>query len=257
MCRAYFLLGPKITNMKKTFLVLLSIIIPFIGSAQEKKIDSTAVFILDHMSEVIGQLESCRYQITTSMDHPSTEVEYEKDFTESEVFLQGPDKLLIHSKGKHGHRGFYYDGELFTHYSYSENNYTTVEAPSTIISMIDTINSQYGVDFPAADFFYPTFTDDLLENFDKLVFLGNKYVEGKDCFHIAATNDKLNVQLWVANDAMNMPVKMLIIHNDQPHSPQYEATFTSWEFNPVLPSSIFSFTPPPGARLIAILPKKH
>ncbi|MBD8489029.1 DUF2092 domain-containing protein [Echinicola sp. CAU 1574] len=242
----------------KRILLFLVFTIPSVSSfaqEQEEDIDPIAVFILDHMASVIGDLESCHYTITTEIDTPSVEVGTEKEHNDSEVYMQGPNKMLVHSKGQYGHRGFYYNGEVFTYYSYSENNYTTVKAPDNILSTIDSMNYYYDVEFPAADFFYPTFTDDLLENFDKLKFLGSKLIDGKDCFHIAASNDSLIVQIWIANDATNLPVKLLIIHKDKENFPQYEATFTHWEINPVIPASIFEFSPPPGARLIAILPK--
>ncbi|AWW32112.1 hypothetical protein DN752_19310 [Echinicola strongylocentroti] len=241
----------------KKLLLAFYLILPISSFAQGEKIDSVAVFILDHMSAVIGDLQSCSYQLSTSTDKPAADVKYTKEHTENEVFMQGPDKMLVHQKGHKGHRGFFYNGEFFTHYSYSENNYTTVHAPDNIISMIDSMNYQYGVEFPAADFFYPTLTDDLLDHFDTLVYLGNKYVEGKDCFHIAASNEKQNVQIWVANDAMNLPVKLIITDKEKALAPQYEATFHEWKINPDLPPSIFEFTPPPGARLISILPKPH
>ncbi|GGF30723.1 DUF2092 domain-containing protein [Echinicola rosea] len=242
--------------MKKLILAIY-LILPLSSFAQESDIDSVAVFILDHMSAVIGDMESCRYKLSTSSDIPSAKVKYSKEYTDNEVFMQGPDKMLVHQKGHKGHRGFFYNGEFFTHYSYSENNYTTVHAPDDIITMIDSMNYNYGVEFPAADFFYPTFTDDLLTHFDTLVYLGTKYVNGKDCFHIAASNQEQSVQIWIANDAMNLPVKFLITNKEKALAPQYEATFSDWEINPDLPATIFEFTPPPGARLIAILPKPH
>ncbi|QDH80278.1 DUF2092 domain-containing protein [Echinicola soli] len=241
----------------KKLLLAIYLTLPLSSFAQERDIDSVAVFILDHMSAVIGDMESCSYNLSTSSDTPAAKVKYSKEYTDNEVYMQGPDKMLVHQKGHKGHRGFFYNGEFFTHYSYSENNYTTVHAPDDIITMIDSMNYNYGVEFPAADFFYPTFTDDLLTHFDTLMYLGTKYVNGKDCFHIAASNENQSVQIWIANDAMNLPVKFLITNKKKELAPQYEATFSDWEINPALPATIFEFTPPPGARLIAILPKPH
>ena len=53
--------------------------------------------------------------------------------------------------------------------------------------MIDTVNKMYGIDFPAADFFYPSFVDDLLAESKTLMYLGMTKVDGKDCYHIAGT----------------------------------------------------------------------
>ncbi len=243
--------------MKKK-LVYLLLLLPFSLIAQPaKKIDSVALLILDHMSDVIGDLNSCSFKLSTSNDVVNAEYgASEKQFAEHEVYMQGPDKMLVQTRGAKHHKGFWYNGSHLTYYSYTENNYAVIDAPSHIIAAIDSINENYEIEFPAADFFYPSFTDDLIENSNTIVFLGSEKIDGKDCFHILAEGADMNIQIWVSNDALNLPVKLVITDKKKPLSPQYQASFSKWQLNPVLPASIFEFVAPPGAREIAILPKK-
>ncbi|WP_215226839.1 DUF2092 domain-containing protein [Echinicola shivajiensis] len=242
--------------MKKLTLIAL-FFCPLLTYSQEKSIDSTAIYILDRMSEVIGQLESCSFHLSTSSDHKNIYPlsGHSKEFTEHDVIMQGPDKMMVLAKGYPENQGFYYNGEVFTRYSFDENNYTTVAAPNNILSTIDSINIKYDVEFPAADFFYPSFTDDLIDNFDQIYFLGRKAINGTEVFQIAAINDAMNVQIWISNDALTLPFKLSIINRDNELPIQYEATFSDWEINVEYPEKIFDFIPPPGARLVAILPK--
>ena len=240
--------------MKK---ILLSLVLSFfiLGiSAQETQKDTVAVMILQHMSDVIGDLTSVSFDLSTSIDVKNHKYGIETKFGHDQVYMAGPDKMLVHAWGPKGHRGFWYNGTVFTYYSFDENNYADIPAAPTIIETIDTIHEMYGITFPAADFFYPTFTIDILDQFDNIFFLGMKIVEGDECFHILASNDKMIAQFWISNDAFNLPKKFILIYKDKENM-QYEATFNNWDLNPDIPPSAFDFLPPPGAQKISIMAK--
>jgi hypothetical protein len=164
--------------------------------------------------------------------------------------------MLIRSDGTKGNTGFWYNGQQLVYYSFNENNYATIVTPPTTIEMIEEVHDMYGVDFPAADFFNPSFTDDLLHNFNELTLAGRQKIEGKDCFHIILRNKEMLVQLWLANDAYTLPVKVIIMYQSSNESKQYEANFSDWEINPFLPEVMFNFQPPPLAKKITIKPRK-
>ena len=241
-------------NISLTISVYLITIFGLVG--QDQDIDPAAVQILDRMSDVIGELNSCSFRLATEVDEENYPYGMIKEFDYHEVHFAGPDKMLINSRGHNGHRGYWYQGSTLTYYSYNENNYGIIDAPADIITAIDSINGTYDIEFPAADFFYPTFTDDILDNFNKVKFLGTRWLEGKVCFHLLADSEESTVQIWIADDAMNLPVKMVILYKDQQPAAQYQVTFSNWEINPDLPPSIFNFTPPKMASQVTMVPKK-
>tara|TARA_R110002012_G_scaffold321809_1_gene551534 strand:+ start:35955 stop:36677 length:723 start_codon:yes stop_codon:yes gene_type:complete len=240
--------------MKKYLFALTLCVLPFLNQAQEKQIDSTAIFILDKMSDIIGDLGSVIFILNSSVDKLNANNNIEKHYKHSEVSMVGPDKLVSRSQGDKGDHAFWYNGEVMTYYSFNENNYVTLEAPNNIITMIDSMHMRFDFKFPAADFFYPSFTDDIMDEFDSIQYEGQKMIDGESCFYITATNKDTNVQLWISNTMNTLPKRMVIIQKDKGNM-QYEATFTKWELNPEIPNAIFEFTPPPGARLISILEK--
>ena len=223
-------------------------------NAQETKVDPVAVQLLDHMSDVIGELKSCAYELSTSQDINDPDFGLIKSFADSKVIMVGPDKMLIKVNGNKGNKGFWYNGTSVTYYSYTENNYAKIDAPDDIIATIDTVSIKYDLEIPAADFFYPSFTDDVLESFDTVKFLGIKMIGNEPCFHLKSTNNEMEVQYWISNDSYNLPKKYLIIYKDKKNM-QYEGTFSNWELNPDIPDAVFEFTPPPKAREIQILAK--
>lgn len=240
--------------MKKYFLIVF-LLFSTLLMAQETKIDPVAVQILDHMSDVIGQFNSCAYNLSTSQDINDHDVGMIKSYSESHVIMVGPDKMQIKVNGNKGNRGFWYNGSSITFYSFTENNYAKIDAPDNIIGAIDTVSMNYDLEIPAADFFYPSFTDDILESFETVKYLGEKIVDNESCFHLKTTNDEMEVQYWISNDSYNLPKKYLIIYKDKQNM-QFEGTFSNWEINPDIPDAVFEFTPPPKAREIKILAKK-
>lgn len=244
----------------RTFLLpavlLLGAVVP--AHAQKPAADPVAVTILNRMADNLGALHSCSFRLEASHDayDPAIGVTV-KRHDAYEVFLVGPDKLLVNAIGDDGHRGFWYDGKVAYAYSYGENNYGRMPAPPTIIEMIDRIHDEYGIDFPAADLLYPTFVDDLIAQSQKISFRKTVKVGGRDCFHIVATSAEQDVELWIANDGANLPVKYLFRTRDKGGVTEYQGSFTEFQMNPELPAPMFAFTPPPGAREVRMLSRKN
>lgn len=237
-------------------LTFLTLVFSMHSAIFSQSVDSTAIVLLDRMSAVIGELEACTFHITTSIDKPyalgtSTITSVQK------VYISGPDKLHLEKMGSRGHFGIWFNESQISYYSYSENNFVVVDAPPTLLGTFDSIYSKYGIEFPAADFFYPTLTDDILENFDNIKYLGSEELGGISAFHILASNSEMNVQIWIANDGINLPVKYVIHKHDGTLWSRYEGEFKKWQMNPNLPDAIFQFTAPPGARQIAILQSRE
>jgi len=248
--------------MKHLIPTLFLLILSASSHAQVVRVDSVAIMILDRMSKVIGDLNACSFSLEISEDVPANSffvpiegIGLVKHFTTSEVYIGGSDQMMINSMGDKGHRGYWYNGEQIAYYSYTENNFGFIPAPDNLVDAMDEVNELYGIDFPAADFFYPYFVDDLLENSTHLVFHGETQIQGKPCFHLIAAGEELSTQLWISNDGLTLPLKMVITYLGEVPNRQYEVTFSKWTLNPDLPPSLFLFMPPPRAREIDILPK--
>ena len=221
---------------------------------QYRRIDTVAVAILDKMSAVIGDLSSCSVTIKNNYDITSKELGLIKHSDDQQLFLHGSNKMLVKSDGDRGSRDFYFDGAKLSYYSLDKNQYGQIDAPMSLVEMIDTVSKLYGIEFPAADFLYPTFVDDILAESKELVYLGLTKVDGKDCYHIAGKASDKTFQFWISDDAYTLPVKMVIVYTSQAMNPQYEAVLTDWQVNPNLPDALFTFTIPHRAQRVKLVP---
>ena len=239
----------------KNYVLIIATFLSIYGGAQNAtEVDSATVSILDKMSDLIGDLSSCSFDLAMSKDVKNDYGEFEKKFAQHEVHLSGSNKMNVQTRGYNNNKGVWYDGETISLYNYDENNYVTLPAPETTIETIDTLSMAFDLKFPAADFFYPSLTDDILEAFDAVRYLGVKIIDGEKCLHIMATNDTMSLQMWISSGAMFLPKKYIIIEKNHQYR-QLEGTFSNWKVNPEIPDALFDFTPPRNSKLISILAK--
>jgi len=239
---------------KKLFLLILICALNAQVNAQTSKIDTVAVSILDRMSTIIGDLTSCSVTVKANYDIHNKEFGLVKHSDEQQLYLQGQNKLLVNAEGDKGSRVFSYNGKVFTYYSLNKNHYGQIPLETSTMEMMDSVYKAYGIEFPAADFFYPTFVDDLLAEAKNLAFLGITKVNDKECFHIAGTANDKTFQFWISDDAFYLPIKMVIVYTQKENNPQYEATLSNWQINPDLPNALFEFIAPPNAKQIKLAP---
>src|SRR4030095_16912581 len=241
--------------MLNKFILISCIMLVVYPCTINAQIDSAAVVILDSMSNVVTELESCSFMLKTEYDIYNTQLGLIKHSDNAKVYLKAPDKMLVNRRGDKGIKDFYYDGKNFIYYSADNNQYATLPAPPTIMETIDSISSYYGVEFPAADIFYTDLVDTILAKSDILTYLGETEIDDKICFHIAGTTDEMSYQIFVADDGSFLPVKMIIVYTGSTGNPQYEAIFKDWSLNPVLEDAMFDFVIPSGAEKIKFLKK--
>jgi len=204
--------------------------------------DTRAVESLDKLTETIGELESLSYTV----DSYSVNDNGNENSKQSDVYLKGSNKMFIENTGTKGDKSFWYNGEEFAYFLFNKNEYDILEAPDNTLKLIDSIHDNYGIYFPAADFLYPTLTDDLINNYDQILYFGEEKVDDVDCIALEATNEEIILQIWIEKET-NLPHKM-IVESKTNENTYYEAEYSNWRMNPKLPDIMFEFQPPSGAE---------
>lgn len=245
----------KLNRLVKVF--TLSVLLSGMHSVKAfAQIDSAAVAILDKMSFAVGNLQSCSLTLKTENDILDSRLGLVTHSETANVYLKAPDKLYVSKNGDKGNKEYYYDGNNFTYYSKDNKVYSSVPAPPTIIQTIDSIHHTFGIDFPAADFFYPYFVDDLLQVSNNLAYLGVTSVNNKKCYHLAGTTLDKTYQIWIAEDGTFLPVKLSIVSVNSSSDQNYSALYENWSINPALQNSMFDFNAPADAMKVRIAVKK-
>lgn len=238
--------------VKKSVLysVLVSFLLVSCTSEDKTQYDTRALESLDAMSESIGELWACSY----TLDDVNVLEDGTENYNQHDVYMRGPDKMYIHSVGTKGDRSYWYDGSTLAYFSFDKNTYATIDVPDNLMKTIEHVNEKYGIDFPAADFFYPDFTDDILDDFDHVLFMGDEIINGLESTSILASNDSTIVQIWIDN-ATNLPVKFLI-DSKASSAEYYVASFSNFRMNPDLPDSLFETNPPIDSKSTELKPSE-
>lgn len=225
---------------KRIFLysMLIALFITSCNSSGDGEYDSRAVETLDKLTETIGDLNSLSYTLESYYsDEEGTVTEKVSD-----AYFKGPNKMFVENRGPKGRKNFWYNGEKFAYFLFNKNEYDILDAPDNTLKLIDSIHSTYGIYFPAADFLYPTLTDDILDNYNELFFYGEEKVDDIECIVLEAVNENNIVGMWIEKDS-NLPHKMTVkslIDEDK----YYEATYSNWRKDPKLQDIMFEFQAP-------------
>ena len=231
----------KANFMKKRIILysmLIALIMTSCNSSGDGEYDSRAVDTLDKLTETIGGLNSLSYTIESY----SSDEEGNVTKKTSDAYLKGPNKLFIDNRGPQGTKNFWYNGDTFSYFLFDKNEYDILDAPENTLAVIDSIHSTYGIYFPAADFLYPTLTDDVLSNYDQLLYYGEEKVDGVDCIVLEASNENNIVGIWIEKES-NLPHKMTVesLTNENKY---YEAVYINWRKDPKLLDIMFEFQAP-------------
>lgn len=246
--------------MNKLFisgLLFIFAITPYSLKAQQSsvpRVDSVALHILDKVSAGIQNLNSCSFRTTAYYDVWVDGLGYVKHSNVSEVAMAFPNKIKVHTTGDKGTHSIWYNGSIFTYYTKKNNQYSQFKFEGTIIQVIDSVNNSYGIEFPAADFFYPGFVSDLLNTGGNLIYVGTTPVDDKMCYHIAGNDINGTVfQFWITDDESWLPCKMSISYKEDSGSAQYEAIYSGWIINSDIPPAMFNFETPPSSNKVKLV----
>ena len=238
----------KMIKKSQIYIVILAVLL-ISCSSNSKKYDERAIASLDNLSETIGNLEACSYTLNVFVSKDS--VSHYSNL--NDVYMRGPNKMYIHTIGTKGETSYWYDGKQMAYFIYGKKMYDAIPAPANIIKTIDVLHNTYNIDIPAADFFYPTLTDDLMDQFDQVLFFGEENIDNIECIVIEASNNDVLAQIWIEKNT-NLPHKLVISHPNDTFK-YYEAVFSNWRINPRLPDLLFEFAPPANSTQVSFKAK--
>jgi len=230
--------------MIKKMIFGLTIFAILFTSCGSSEYDTRAVESLDKLTETIGELKACSYTVDSYYIN-----EEGKESTKlSDVYLRGSNRMFVKNSGTKGKKSFWYNGKNFAYFLFDKSEYDILNAPDNTLKLIDSISSKYDIYFPAADFLYPTLTDDILENYNQLLYFGDEKINDVECISLEATNEEYILQIWIEKET-NLPHKM-VIYSKADENKYYEALYLNWRLNPKLPDVMFEFQPPAGSTQV-------
>jgi hypothetical protein len=170
------------------------------------------------------------------------------------VLIDRPDRLRVQSEMSNGEKlTMYFDGKTFTMFSPRENVFTKVEKPGSVDSVIKFIVQDLQTPIPLSMLLLASVKDELEKRATEVDFVERTSIAGKPADHLAARTDGVDFQVWVAQGARPLPLRVVITYDFAEGQPQFSADLNDWNFAPKIEESAFAFSPPAGAQAIPLM----
>ncbi len=245
---------------RKLLIILAALGLPNLAAAQStpdpsptplpRVVEARADAELKRMGAYLASLKQFAFEADETFDEiPDGELRQELTNVRR-VAVERPNHLVSDSTGDTLNRASWYDGKTMTVLDKEHNNYATADVPATIDATLDTLQDDYGIVLPLADFVYTDPYARLSEGITYGRYLGIHQAAGVACHHLAFSTETLEFQVWIDAGLQPLPRKFVITYVDEPGEPQYSAVFRRWKVDGPVPPGLFNFEVPEGATKI-------
>jgi hypothetical protein len=149
-------------------------------------------------------------------------------------------------------RKFYFDGKNFTVFAPELGYYATAPAPATNREAVALLYDKFGISLPLDDLFRWSDPDEARgEDLTSGFLVGSATVDGVATDHYAFREGDRDWEVWIQKGDRPLPRKLAIVARKDPARPGYVARLT-WNENPSITATEFTFVPPSDAKQIRL-----
>jgi hypothetical protein len=223
------------------------------GAKPKRGIDPDAEKMLRQMADYLGSLKSFKVQSSSVDEMVTTAGQKVQLATESQIYIQRPNRLRSQQIGAANGMGFWYDGKNMTLTCPSSKSYTTAPAPPTIDATIDAARKKFQIEAPGADLLYSRPYEVLTEQVTGGRFVGKESINGVAVNHLAFTGEEVDWQVWIQDGKEPLPVRYVITTKTMKSQPEFTVQLSRWEPEATLSATTFEFQPPAEATRVQAL----
>ncbi len=242
--------------MKKMLIVSIGLVVAATASgkpARKDTIEPKAIDALKTMGSFLRSQQSFSVQTSSETDYELDNGQTVRMQKQGDLHVRRPDHLRANVTSDRKARQFFYDGKTFVMYAPNMGYYTKVDAPPTLNSLADTLETQYGLQLPMVDLFRWGTEEAPLDQLTSARYIGPATIDGVQTDQYAFRQKGADWQLWIERGDKPVPRKILITTTDDPARPQHSVDMV-WRLGDKQPDSTFTFNPPKTAAQIDIQP---
>jgi hypothetical protein len=210
-----------------------------------------AAKLLKSMAEYLAGLKS--FSCTSSNGYETVQPNGQKiEFGESrKVSLARPDRLRIEEVASDGVKDLaLFDGMKITVYSADDKVYAQATQPPSIEDALVYFVRDLRMRAPLALLLSTHVRTELPAMAKELDYVEKSSVRGQPAHHLAGRSDSVDFQVWVAEGAKPVPLRIVITYKQAPGQPRFWADLHDWNTAPKFPTSTFQLALPKEAKQI-------
>jgi len=210
--------------------------------------------ILKRMAEFLSRTP--RFSVSLQDNYDVVQESGQKiEFGESrKITLSRPDGLRVEQEESSGEQHtVLYDGKDITVFSPSQNVYAQTSKPGGIDEAVMYFLKDLRMRLPLAALLLSRFPAEIESRTQSLDYVEKTLIHGMPSHHLAGRTETVDYQVWIAEGAQPLPLRVVLTYKNAEGQPQFRADFSDWNLASEVQDSQFAFTPPEGARKIAFL----
>ncbi len=214
-------------------------------------IDPAAMQAMDKMSAALMTLNAFRIDADVTTEQVLMTGQKIQFGGTLQILAQRPNAFKIVADSDLQRREMFYDGKTFTIFAPRLGYYASFPAPSSIGLTIDKARRDFDIELPLADLFTWGTDQTLRSRVQEAMIVRPETIDGNKCTHYAFRQAKVDWQLWVADNGLPLPCKIVITSKEDPAMPQYTAVLR-WNTQTPPSAADLAFNPPADAHRITM-----
>jgi hypothetical protein len=229
-------------------------------AAQETGIQATtpeptdANGILQRMANYLAKTQAFSVNLSDSYDTVQASGEKIEFSSTRKVLVSRPNGLRVEHEASGGEKQIVlYDGKDITVFSPADNVYAQTAKPGGIDEAVKYFLKDLNMRLPLAVLLVSQLPTELESRTESLAYVEKSMVNGQQAHHLAARTQTVDYQVWIAEGAKPLPLRVVLTYKLAEGQPQFRAQFSDWNLAPQIDNAQFAFTPAEGAKKIAFL----
>ena len=208
--------------------------------------------ILKRMAEFLAKTPQFSVNLSDNFDVVQ-ESGQKIEFGESrKITISRPNGLRVELEESSGEKHtVLYDGKDITVFSPSQNVYAQTAKPGGIDEAVMYFLKDLHMRLPLAALLLSRFPAEIESRTQSLDYVEKTVIDGTSTHHLAGRTETVDYQVWIAEGAQPLPLRVVLTYKNAEGQPEFRAQFSDWNLAPKIQDPQFAFTPPEGARKIA------
>jgi hypothetical protein len=177
------------------------------------------------------------------------------EFGESrKIIVNRPNGLRVDLEQSNGDKHVVqYDGKNITVSSPTEHVYAQVAKTGGIDEAVKYFLKDLHMRLPLAALLISQFPAEVENRTQSLNYVERTLIHGVPSHHLVGRTETVDYQVWIAEGAQPLPLRIVLTYKNAEGQPQFRAQFSDWNLAPEVQNSQFAFTPAEGERKISFL----
>lgn len=218
-------------------------------------VDPASIQALKDMGAYLQSLKRFRVSTEVTGERVLADGQKLQHTATANMDVQRPNRIRVVMRSARSDRELFYDGKTVTLYTPAQKYFSTVDFTGNLGELVDRLEERYNVQLPLQDLFLWGTPAAPVDKIESAMNAGQDIVDGNVCDHYAFRQGMIDWQLWIRTGDQPLPCKLVITNRADEARPQ-SVSLIDWNLKPAFKDSIFTFTPPKGARKIEIVPAK-